>query len=1254
MRRFLLACFLLIGISAAAYSQPVDTLSGHLTADTTLISTKLYVLSGFVYVDSLVTLTIEPGTVILGEKVTKGSLIVQRGAKIIAQGTPTKPIIFTSENPPGLRAAGDWGGVIILGRATLNVPGGLAIIEGGVGSQYGGADDTDSSGVFSYVRIEFPGIAFLPNNEINGLTMGGVGSRTVIDHVQISNSGDDSFEWFGGTVNGSYLVAINGLDDDFDTDFGYRGKLQFLFSVRDPNVADISSSNGFESDNDGTGTFNTPRTNPWFSNVTSVGPQADTSDVVNPLYRRGAHIRRSSQTSIYNSVVMGWPVGLLIDGVGTIASATGDTMQIRNSIWAGLKSAGRFLDTDAGAFDAEVWYHTPAYANRSYTPADSAGLIDPFNRTSPDPRPAVGSPAASGSDFTNPRLSDPFFTPTAYVGAFDPALDRDAQWDAGWTEYNPMKYHVPSPFEVLSGTIAVNTTLTSDTRYLLTGFVYVDSLVTLTIEPGTIIYGDKVTKGALIVERGAKIQAQGTPSAPIIFTSAEPIGTRAAGDWGGVIILGNATLNVPGGVATIEGGVGSQYGGSDDADNSGVFSYVRIEYPGIAFLPNNEVNGLTMGAVGNGSKLDHIQVSYSGDDAFEWFGGTVNVSHIIAVGTLDDDFDTDFGFRGRVQFALSVRDPNLADISSSNGFESDNDGTGTFNAPRTQPFFSNVTSVGPQSDTGDVVNALYRRGAHLRRSTLTSIYNSVVIGWPVGLLIDGAGTVPAASGDTLQIRNSIWAGLKSAGRFLDTDAGAFDAEVWYHTPAHANRSYILLDSVGLIDPYSVVSFDPRPAPGSPSASGADFTNPRLSDPFFSPTTYVGAFDPELPREYQWDYPWANYSPDNYNPVYHSFTLSAKDGWNLISVPIENLDDSAFTSIFPAASSSAFEYGVGYTTATHASAGKGYWLKFTGNGSYAVPEGNQVLEATIAVQPQWNMIGALGASIPTANVQSDPPGNIVSSIFAYDPGTGYSTVTSLEPGHGHWIKTTGSGTVTMNADAIAPYKATVSTVDLGSVNAITVTDAMGRSQKLYFGAVGLNTDLTGFELPPTPPQGNFDARFVSQRMVENIDDGRSAVDIIMSSAVFPVTITFTRNEDGSTFTIASLNRKGEETRQSLRGTGSAVTIYEAVGARLNLRLTGEASLPSVFALGKSYPNPFNPVTHFTVDVPRTSSLEIGVYNILGQQVATIFSGVRDAGSAQMSWNGLNAEGAVAPSGIYFIRMTSPEAGFNAMQKVMFLK
>ena len=255
----------LILVWAGSFAQPpanVVVLQGRITQDSTLTADKQYLLRGFVTVERGATLTIEPGTIIYGEKETKGSLIIKRGGKIYANGTKDRPIVFTSAQPVGQRAAGDWDGVIILGEAPINVPGGTAVIEGGLGDDgiYGGNNPDDSSGVFRYVRIEFPGIPYQPDNEINGLTLGGVGRKTLIEYVQVSYSGDDSFEWFGGNVNARYLVAYKGLDDDFDTDFGWSGKVQFALAVRDPNIADISGSNGFESDNDGTGSTNQPRT----------------------------------------------------------------------------------------------------------------------------------------------------------------------------------------------------------------------------------------------------------------------------------------------------------------------------------------------------------------------------------------------------------------------------------------------------------------------------------------------------------------------------------------------------------------------------------------------------------------------------------------------------------------------------------------------------------------------------------------------------------------------------------------------------------------------------------------------------------------------------------------------------------------------------------------------------------------------------------------------------------------------------------
>jgi hypothetical protein len=438
---WLLIALAIVGCQKKSPTQPVEdkeivVLEGNINSNMTLTKSNKYLLRGFVNVNVPATLTIEAGTIILGEKVSKGTLIINRGAKINAAGTASSPIVFTSEMPPGSRTSGDWGGVIIAGRASINVPGGTATIEGGTGTTYGGgssSDDDDNSGVLRYVRIEFPGVAYLPDNEINGLTLGGVGRGTTIEYVQVSYSGDDSFEWFGGTVNARYLISLRAVDDDFDTDFGYRGKVQFAFALRDPQVADISGSNGFESDNDGTGTTNTPRTQPIFSNVTVIGPMADTAASYNVNYRRGAHLRRSTLTSIYNSVVVGWPTGLLLDGSNVVSACTTDVLQIRNSIWAGLRTGNSFTST-VSTFDASAWYNTAAYGNRSYLQPADIGLGNPFNLTNPDPIPGSSSPVASGASFSNPRLSDSFFTQTTFVGAFSPTAPR---WDAGWANYNP-------------------------------------------------------------------------------------------------------------------------------------------------------------------------------------------------------------------------------------------------------------------------------------------------------------------------------------------------------------------------------------------------------------------------------------------------------------------------------------------------------------------------------------------------------------------------------------------------------------------------------------------------------------------------------------------------------------------------------------------------------------------------------------------------------------------------------------------------
>jgi hypothetical protein len=281
----------------------------------------------------------------------------------------------------------------------------------------------------------------------------------------------------------------------------------------------------------------------------------------------------------------------------------------------------------------------------------------------------------------------------------------------------------------LSGNINTTTTLTSDKVWTLKGYVYVTDGAKLIIQPGTTIISDIAEKGALIIERGAQLLAEGTSAKPIVFTSGKAVGERTPGDWGGVVLLGRATTNRTS-EPTIEGGIGRPYGGTNDIDNSGILKYVRIEYAGIAAMPNSEINALTLGGVGSGTIIENVQTIYANDDAFEFFGGTVNAKNLYAFATADDDYDFDFGYRGSVSYSVSKRDPQFVDAGDAgNGVECDNDGTGTSAQPFTHPKLDNMILVGPFDVTA---LANHNLGLRWRRATQFTITNSKIVGYQKG------------------------------------------------------------------------------------------------------------------------------------------------------------------------------------------------------------------------------------------------------------------------------------------------------------------------------------------------------------------------------------------------------------------------------------------------------------------------------------------------------------------------------------------
>jgi hypothetical protein len=436
----------------------------------------------------------------------------------------------------------------------------------------------------------------------------------------------------------------------------------------------------------------------------------------------------------------------------------------------------------------------------------------------------VAPPVVTPPGESNAELADSFFDKVAYKGAFG-----TTDWTKDWTNFDPKTTVYPATTETLEGTIAANRTLDASKVYLLKGFVYVPDGVTLTIPAGTIIRGDQGSKGSLLITRGAKLIAEGTASKPIVFTSNKAVGDRNPGDWGGLLILGKAVNNIPGGTGLIEGGFTAPFGnhgGTDNNDNSGVLKYVRVEFPGIAFQQNNEINGITFGSVGKGTTVDYLQVSYSGDDSFEWFGGNVNAKHLVSIANIDDVFDFDNGYTGKLQYLVAQRDPALADqAGQSNGIESDNSDKAYTTEPRTRPVISNLTLIGPGTPSdGKHENAnLWRKGSKM------VLANSIFINARYGIDIRDKETGDALTDGSSLIKNNIYQANEAGKEVIVSASGggvpsftSVDLLKTYLT----SKGNIVIDKTAadalLNAPYSLTAPNFTVKVGSAAASGASF------------------------------------------------------------------------------------------------------------------------------------------------------------------------------------------------------------------------------------------------------------------------------------------------------------------------------------------------------------------------------------------------------------------------------------------------
>ncbi len=828
-------------ISAQAFGDDILVTSADIDGDTRWTSDNTYILTEVVYVEDGETLTIDPGTVIKGQPGTGAetkALVIAPGGKIFANGTPSHPIIMTAEEDDvfdpwdmGMFDRGKWGGLILLGKAPLNSPIGNTPITdsieglpvGDPRNVFGGDDENDSSGVLRFVSVRHAGSRIAPNNEVNGVTFGGVGRGTVVEYVETYATADDGFEFFGGTVDTRYLVSAFNDDDAFDYDQGFRGRGQFWLCILEPGAHDLAG----EHDGD-VNTFDLePYAIPTIYNATYIGAGATggTGNIFN--------IRDGAGAKYYNSVFTDFGVGgIRIDDTSVPRLEAGD-LDFRGNLFWGF-GGGNTVD-NLNVLNAEVLFTDASRDNQ---------IVDPMLRgisreeeVSLDPRPAAESPAlTAGFDYPE---NDDFFIPVDYKGAFGSDL-----WINGWTylsqrEFTPLQGE--NVIEVSNADVVGDVVWTMENTYVLTEVVYVEDGETLTIEPGTVIKGKPGTGAetkALVVAPGGKIFANGTAVNPIIMTAEEDdildpfdMDLFDRGKWGGLILLGRAPLNSPIGNSPITdsieglpvGDPRNVFGGDDENDSSGVLRYVSVRHAGSRIAPNNEVNGVTFGGVGRGTIVEYVETYGTADDGFEFFGGTVDTKYLVSAFNDDDAFDYDQGFSGRGQFWFSILEPGAHDLAG----EHDGD-VNTFDLePYAIPTIYNATYVGSgaTSGTGNVFNIRDGAGA--------KYYNSIFTDFGVGGIRIDDTSVPRLNAGDLDFQDNIWWGF--GGGNTAENLNVLNAEVLFSEDSRDND--IVDPMLNNISREDFFELDPRPGMDSPAWE----TDRNPSDSFFTAVDYKGAF-----------------------------------------------------------------------------------------------------------------------------------------------------------------------------------------------------------------------------------------------------------------------------------------------------------------------------------------------------------------------------------------------------------------------------
>ncbi|GHE87763.1 hypothetical protein [Thalassotalea profundi] len=816
----------------------VRVLDGQVTEDMTLVASAdgtpvFYAVSGSFEMMANTTLTIEPGVVVFGQS-GNDYIVIHRDADIMAEGTKANPIILTSiADVKGDEAtAGQWGGLVILGNAPSNkcpTDGSECALQvEGVadGAVFGGEDWEDNSGVLKYVVVKYAGYEIAPDNELNGITFGGVGSGTTVEYIQVHANADDGVEFFGGAVNVKHLVLTANKDDSIDWDNGYKGNIQHIYIEHAKNAGEANRA--IEADNDGSSPAKEPQSNPTLANMTIIGNNFDTPDKAS----EGIYLREGTAAKIFNTVITGTDeMGECLEFEGgdtssvTVDNATSGKIVMQNSIMA-CTNGENFKDSKAAdgsvLLDLESWFT-----------AEPSNMISTSILIDENGVPNANSPliaADAGQDVANTQGG--FFDSVSHIGAFDGTTDWRDGWAFGFgggvvtaqveASGCPTGTTAISPVDgvtttcEMKGFITSDITLTANNIYALDGAVFVGedkaNSATLTIEAGTTIYG-RSGNDYLVISRDSKIQANGSATKPITFTSSQDMtgAETSSGQWGGLVLLGNAQSNkcpTDGSdcALQVEGVAdGAVFGGTNDADNSGTLRYVVVKHAGYEIAPDNELNGITFGGVGSATTVEFIQVHDNADDGVEFFGGTVNAKYVVLTGNKDDSVDWDNGYRGNLQYVLVKHAAN--DGEANRAIEADNDGSTPNKMPQSNPTIANMTIIGNGFDTPDKAS----EGIYLREGTKAQFHNFVVTGYAgmgecfemeAGLTVD-----QAIAGDTA-ITNSVFACGENFKNTTDSSANAFDLGAWV-TAQDANTTATDMSAVidGIFTTDSTTPYD---------------------------------------------------------------------------------------------------------------------------------------------------------------------------------------------------------------------------------------------------------------------------------------------------------------------------------------------------------------------------------------------------------------------------------------------------------------